>query len=143
MRLDEVMELTATMGGPQVATLSWENLVWRARHTATSSKLAPERAKFNTGITGFGPVKIAEPAPGVAAALHSVERRKKSGSVHMFGDEQEQADMQATFRSRKPCELCTALDDGSLNPSGHTLPFCFANPLNKRCKAGIVHMRMA
>ena len=74
------MELTATMGGPEAANLSWENLVWRARHTATSSKLAPKQSRVSMSITGFGPVKIAEPAPGVATTLHIVDQ--KSGQDH-------------------------------------------------------------
>ena len=70
--LDDVMELTATMGGSDAANLSWENLVWQAWHTATSSKLAPEWVKVSVGIIGFGPVKIAKPTLVVATALHIV-----------------------------------------------------------------------
>ena len=79
-RLDDVMKLTVTMGGPDTANMSWENLVWRARHTATSSKLAPKQLKVSMGITGFGPANIAEPAPGIATALHIID--KKSGQDH-------------------------------------------------------------
>ena len=65
-KLDDVFEFVATMGNlEEMGGLTWDNLVWRAQHANTAHKLALERAKMHTRITGFGPTKVAEATTAV------------------------------------------------------------------------------
>ena len=86
-KLDDVLEFAATMGGPEaMGGLNWDNLVWRAQHTNTVRKLAPEQAKMHTRITGFGPTKVAEPPTAVASvALMMTEATNWVGKRRLVG----------------------------------------------------------
>ena len=117
-------------------------------------RLAPERAKVHTKIVGFGPMKVAEPPAGVAAAAMMktpelgdastrVTRRRSVGAYqsHCHMEERDK-ERHAVNKPRTPCELCMLFPDRKGHANSHTLSTCFANPLNKACKPGVARMRM-
>ena len=130
--LDELSDVRALMCEEgDAGELDWDMLVRLADHRTTHAPFARNRAAWK--VVGFGPPKVAAPAPGAVAAQPRKVVTVDTGCHTMDG---------GCFAVRSPCKLCQRAGRAS-SAHTHVQADCFINPKGAKFRRQVAMRRIA